>query len=501
MIDIGTARFRDGMFASGLYDLLLGRTPASDVTEQPFAPARTAAACALADSRVPPTDVPSAETTGNFRWLAGTVPDPAAAAVIAAWLRNNERWNAVSWRADVLAERLSHWLAQDGTISTVLDAAAFARWRLAVARGARHLARAPLPPESDWRRLAVHRGRLASLLALGGRQKAMSDALGALGRDVERQVLADGGHLSRAPQASLAALSLLSDIRDLLMRARIEPPEGLVSAIDRSVPFIKGMCHADGGFALMQGATAEYTELIEDVLAASLSRGKAMSAAPHAGFHRVRAGQTALILDTGATAGRAAGLPAAGALEISVGRTRLIGGCGARLGADGAQAAWQAALGRTAAQSTLIVDDKDGDIGADAVAERREQDGARLIEMTHRAYERAFGLQHRRTIYLAADGADIRGEDVLTGGRAKPFLIRFHLHPEVRASMVAGGGEVILKPPRGAGWRFHSPFPVMLDESVSFFDGRQHRAQQIVVLGNHEPRSTTIKWRLAMLSG
>ena len=64
--------------------------------------------------------------------------------------------------------------------------------------------------------------------------------------------------------------------------------------------------------------------------------------------------------------------------------------------------------------------------------------------------------------------------------------------------MVAGGGEVIIKPPRGRGWRFSCPYPVMLEESISFFDGRQHRAQQIVILGNHEPDRTTVKWRLGI---
>jgi hypothetical protein len=38
----------------------------------------------------------------------------------------------------------------------------------------------------------------------------------------------------------------------------------------------------------------------------------------------------------------------------------------------------------------------------------------------------------------------------------------------------------------------------MLEESVCFFDGQQHRAQQIVILGNHKPNETTIKWRFKM---
>jgi len=36
----------------------------------------------------------------------------------------------------------------------------------------------------------------------------------------------------------------------------------------------------------------------------------------------------------------------------------------------------------------------------------------------------------------------------------------------------------------------------MIDESINFHDGRQHRNNQIVILGNHEPKETIVKWRM-----
>ena len=62
--------------------------------------------------------------------------------------------------------------------------------------------------------------------------------------------------------------------------------------------------------------------------------------------------------------------------------------------------------------------------------------------------------------------------------------------------MVEGGGEVIVKASKGRGWRFQSDHPIMIDESINFHDGRQHRTNQIVILGNHEPDKTVVKWRM-----
>ncbi len=492
------ARMRDMIFASKLYDVALGNGVPAAVSTVPFSPARSAGACDLAEGRFPATLPPASETKGNFRWLAAHVPDQQAAAVVAEWLKLNRNWSATGWRSEILAERLSHWLNRDTAMLSLFDAEASEAWRRAIARSAKHLPRAHPLSADDWRRLLVRRGQLAACRALDAPAARLGELLHLLGEDVDAQIRADGGHCSRRPPIALAALSLLIDIRDMLSAGGIEPPTGLVSAIDRMVPFIKGLCHGDGGFTLLQGTTSEPSALIEEILAASGCKGRAMSSAPHTGFHRLRAAQTALIVDAGATPGRAAGLPAAASFELSTGRTRLIGGCGMRLkdarGAD----PWRDALSRTAAQSTLVIDDRDSATTADTHVERRDQDGARLIEISHDAYRLSIGIHHRRLIYLSADGTDVRGEDVLSGGGSRPFSIRFHLHPDVRASMVAGGGEIILKPPKGRGWRFHCRFPVMLEDSVNFFDGRQHRAQQIVILGNHEPSETTVKWRLAM---
>ncbi len=247
--------------------------------------------------------------------------------------------------------------------------------------------------------------------------------------------------------------AVLIEIREALLSRHVHPPDGLLSAIDRMVPYLKCVLHGDGGFALFGGTTGNSNKLITEVIEASGSRGRAMSSAPYTGYHRLRSGQTSIIFFCGRTFSPTSDTPPSGAFELSVGKSRIIGSCGAILLHQQENTPWLKALTSTAAYSTLVIQDQNMGPVLDANVERREHEGARLIKARHDGYYRDFGIEHQRSIFIDAGGSDIRGEDVLMGDRSAPFCVRFHLYPDIRASMVSGGGEVIIKPPRGRGWR------------------------------------------------
>lgn len=90
-----------------------------------------------------------------------------------------------------------------------------------------------------------------------------------------------------------------------------------------------------------------------------------------------------------------------------------------------------------------------------------EDNGAIWLTTSHDGYRERFGLVHRRRLYFPATGDNLRGEDTLvTDGPHKepsrPFFVRFHLHPDVKASLVQNGAGVLLRLPSGDGWRFQS---------------------------------------------
>ena len=488
------------IYGSGIYDLILGRKAPKTVLVPKGIHGLSAQAEFYAMLRRPSFELPEREVKGDFIWLAGNTHNASSAwAVIAEWLSHNDKWHTESWRGDILGARITNWLSAFDHISPHIDPVDQQRWATSILRQALHLQRVPIADIHPWQKFIVHQARINASLALPNLEAKLQGHLNSLGVDVDQQILSDGGHIERSPSRALAVLAILAEIQDALVGHHIEPPNELISAMDRMVPFIKALRHGDGGFALMGGASGDTSALIDAVLKSSGGKGKAMTSAPHTGFHRLRAGQTTLIVDCGETR-----IPdpksykGPGSFELSVGKVRIISNCGARLANNTQQATWANALTQTAAHSSLVMNDKDAGALQSVTVNRRDHEGARLIEMSHDGYFAAFDMLHQRAIYLDAGGSDLRGEDIVTSSRSQPFSIRFHIFPNVSASMVSGGGEVILKPPKGRGWRFTCRYPIMLEESVCFFDGQQHRAQQIVILGNHEPNETNIKWRFKM---
>jgi len=170
--------------------------------------------------------------------------------------------------------------------------------------------------------------------------------------------------------------------------------------------------------------------MIDVTLSRAEARGKPLAEAVHSGFQRITASRTLVLMDTGAPAPPGWDREAhAGTLsfEMSVGKERLIVNCGA-LPSAGAE--WRAAQRASAAHSTVTVEDMNSaellreGLGARphrVKVARREADGNVWIEAEQDGYHAPFGIMHKRRLYLAADGGDLRGEDALSGSAGRKF--------------------------------------------------------------------------------
>jgi len=455
----------------------------------------------------------------DFGWLADVkaAGRPGAAErarqLASDWIAANQRWCPASWRADVLGQRLANWLLCGDFLLAGADDGFRARFLATIVAQATHLARVAgrgpgLSGRGRGRFLAL-KGLISASLAVPGLEENMERALRLLENEITSQVLADGGHASRSPAGQLAVLADLLEIRSALQGARWEVPTTLQGAVDRMTPLLRTFRHGDGRLALFNGSVEDENERIERVLAEAGGRGRPVSNAPHTGFQRLSAGRTLVIADTGPP--RFAGdYPAhAGtlALEMSVGKKRLIVNCGSRPESD---PVWRELLRATAAHSTITVDDvhsselvPGGGLGrrraVNVRASRREDAGHVLVEASHDGYRDFNGLIHHRRLYLGADGDDFRGEDRLIGPGGHAFAARFHLHPEVQVSLIQGGEAALLRPAGGKGWRFRATGGALaIEESVYFGDGSRRRSQQVVIAGTHGGGETTVKWRLQL---
>ncbi|MGK7863452.1 heparinase II/III family protein [Falsiroseomonas sp. E2-1-a4] len=436
-------------------------------------------------------------------WLAHGAHDPladapeVAGARISAWLGH---WDFLAATAeDGLRRQLMQRLAQD-------------------ARGVV----AGLPAEAAHRgALVALKGGMAGAVALE-EETWLARCVRFLPQELERQFRPDGGHVERSPGMQLAAVQDLIEIRNLLHGAGVEAPPQLATTLDRAAPALRMMRHADGGLALFNGTRDEQAAFIDLVLTQGQSRGRAPTQLPDTGFHRLAASRTLVVMDCGApaTARREAspgGLPRGAdrnahagtlAFEMSAGRERLIVNCGAAPAAEGE---WRDALRATAAHSTLVLADTNsselrpeglGRRVETVTTDRFEEDGKLWLDATHDGWLRQFGLRHRRRLFLSESGDSLIGEDLLEGAKdvAVPgFIVRFHLHPAVAASLQQDEQGALLRLPSGAGWRLRvgKDIRVAIEESI-YLGGEPRRSQQVAL--HSGAGATALQWALARIS-
>ncbi len=123
--------------------------------------------------------------------------------------------------------------------------------------------------------------------------------------------------------------------------------------------------------------------------------------------------------------------------------------------------------------------------------------GAQWVAASHDGYKKNLGLTHARQLFLAADGEDLRGEDRLTGRAGQGFAIRFHLHPNVQASLTQDGNAVLLRLPSGIGWRLRTEGAVLsIAESIYLGTGSVKKTRQVVLDGHVGSSGALVKWAI-----
>lgn len=465
----------------------------------------------------------------GFAWLAdlrATGNDAArqlARHLIDAWSADHRSWHDVVWRPDVMGRRVASWLDHGEFYGNGADDEFLRARNRSLARQARHLARAVRLGIFGRAPVAALKGSIYALCRLNPPVRPLERALEKLGAVLDRVILGDGGHVSRNPSILFDVLRDLVDIHAVLIANGRDIPQELYDALEGIARMVRFLRHGDGGLALFNHGGEEDPACVEMALTRAEARGRARSrahkkmpaAAPHSGFHRLSAGRSLVLLDAGAPPPPGADLEAhAGTLsfEFSAGRERIVVNCGAAPGGR----AWRAAGRATAAHSTLTVADRnssdvraDGGLGKRAriiEQERLESDGNIWVTAAHDGYRRRFAIVHRRRIFLAATGENLRGEDSLTGGAGQDFALRFHLHPKIRASLAQDARSVLLRLANGDGWQFRAAMaegeaPIALAESVYWGAGETPRHGQQIVLNATVPATgaATLKWAFARI--
>lgn len=470
----------------------------------------------------PPSEAFAAELHG-FGWLRhlsatdSPLSKANARALVADWIAANRKPAGLAGRPDVTARRVISWLSQTPLLLDGADALFYRGFVRALAADAARLKRARRAAPPTELKLLLQLALTHYALSAAEADAELRDAAAQLCALLDEQVLSDGGHVSRNPQALIDLLLDLLPLKLAFLWRRIQTPQPIVAAIDRMMPMLRMMRHADGAIALFNGMGATRADFLAAILAQDDALAPPPANAPYAGYQRLERAGAVLIVDAAPPpkpplAGEAHAAPAA--FEFSAEGCRIIVNCGA----PPAHRPELAAYARlTPAHSTLVA--ADGTIGRFArsramralIGEQyvggarrvtlRRSDGEEggVLELEHDGWRR-LGFLHERRLALAADGMSLAGEDKLkrlSGKRELAFVLRFHLHPQARATLAADGSSLDILLPNRSLWRFEAGgLPVGLEETIIFASTEGlRRSEQIVVHGDTGSRAG-IAWSL-----
>jgi uncharacterized heparinase superfamily protein len=443
-----------------------------------------------------------------------------ARALVDDWISNAARKRSIGRRPDVLARRVISLLSQAPLVLGDSDGKFYRRYLRGLTREIRYLRYTTLDIDGV-PRLQVMIALCYAALCLANQGKHIRTATRKLADELQRQILPDGGHISRNPGALIELLIDLLPLRQTFAARNIAPPAALLNAIDRMMPMLRFFRHGDGSFALFNGMSSAPSDLLATVLAYDDTHGLPMSYMPHSGFQRLDTGAMTVIIDAGAPPPPSISQDAhAGCLsfELSSGPSRIVVNCGMpTTGRDN----WRAFARSTAAHSTLTYHDTSSCQFVEFSAMKRLLHGSpivsgpsevesyrevvadgMLLSTAHNGYLARFAVMHRRTLMVAHDGSRLDGEDTVSpapGTRIKgndtDYAVRFHLHPSVKANRLSDGRGVMLVLPNRDVWTFEAlDDKVDLEDSVFLAgnDGPRRTAQ--IVIRQNSRRAPSIRW-------
>jgi uncharacterized heparinase superfamily protein len=464
----------------------------------------------------------------GFGWLKDLVVHGDAGAwealrLTLAWRRLFGRWSAFAWAPEIAERRVFNLACAIRAISAPASDVEADQVADELARQARFV----LALREGSARAAEQAAAAAVAgAALGGvaGERLLERALARLQRVLPLSATPDGGHASRSPQAALELYFDLATLDDALAQRGVAPPDEVLRAIDRLAGAVRFFTLADGRLAGLQGGEALSPAYVAAARAQDQAGERGVPAGRN-GYHRLEARSLQVVVDAAAPAPGPWSRTACAqplAIELLAGGRRLIVGSGWSPGSDAAQAlrlvdgastaavsdaACGAPLGGFAAQ---VLGPRLRDAYAILETRRHEAPGALWLELAHDGWARRFGLRHERRLYLDVEADELRGEDRLVpltarrggaaGRRFIPFVVRFHLHPQVSALIARDRKSVLLKAEgeETGWWLRNDALEVTLETSIQNQDGVARHGQQIVLRGQARlDAGAKVRWKLS----
>jgi uncharacterized heparinase superfamily protein len=487
---------------------------------------------------VPPDSNYAADLHG-FAWLddlaaVGDLPARAAAQTwLWGWIDTYGKGRGPGWSPDLTGRRLIRWINHALFVLRGQESEQSKAFYRSIEQQTRFLSRRWRGAAPGLPRFEALTGLIYAGLSLEGQEALADPAIKALSRECAAQIDEQGGLPTRNPEELLAVFTLLTWAAAALSDAGRGCPKEHLAAIERIAPTLRSLRHTDGALARFHGGGRGAEGWLDHALAASRVKGGQPDGLAM-GYARLSAGRTSIVIDAAAPPIGAASANAHAstlAFELTSGRRPLVVNCGsgASFGLD-----WRRAGRATPSHSTLSLGgyssarlaDADPATGHEALiggpthvpVEISSVNDGMKFQGGHDGYVLSHGLTHARTLELTTDGRGLAGEDMLLAlednekrrfdaaldaGKLKGlrFDIRFHLHPDVDATLDLGGAAVSMALKSGEIWVFrHDGTHNLTLEAGAYLETtrlKPRAAQQIVLSGMAFTYATRVRWSLS----
>lgn len=464
----------------------------------------------------PPNEAWARELHG-FGWLrhmdavGRDEPREAARLLAAEWaVRHRGGGNSLVWEPAVTARRMTSWISHSMLLLEGSDVETYEVITESLGMQLVWLNASWRNTPSGYPRLVALTGLLLSLLSISGHESQLAEAEKAFVHEMSRQILPDGGHISRHPGVLVELILDLLPLNQCFAARGRPAPAGLTPAIQSMLDMLKFMRLGDGRLARFNGLGVARPAELATVLAYDNRPGIVQTEAPNSRYVRLEREALVLLLDAGSPPPlEAAGDAHAGCLsfEISAGTQLLLVNGGAP---NPTSEDFRAAARATASHNALCLGERSSSqlirhrpledlVGAppircpDEVTYRLEvHAGTAEVIGSHDGYVDSFGLIHERRLCLSANGRRLLGIDRLANPKGTmrlrhdvPFAIHFHLHPTARCQRGEAAHVALIELANGEVWRFTLEGALLaLEESTYYADSAgPRRAMQIVARG------------------
>ena len=151
-----------------------------------------------------------------------------ARALVDEWISLQGRGDAIAWRPEVMARRIISWISQAPLVLDDSDVRFYRRFMRSLTRQVRQLRHTAADARDGVPRLRSMIALMYAALCMANQARHIKASREALSDELERQILPDGGHISRNPGALIEMLVDLLPLRQAFTARNMPPPPALL---------------------------------------------------------------------------------------------------------------------------------------------------------------------------------------------------------------------------------------------------------------------------------